>query len=156
MNPRFRVPSRPYLQRNYLDTGFESSTKMLSIFLQYLDSAVWISSDAWKSRYGKFLFILLTVHFIDEDWNYRAVPVGAHNFKGRHINEQVWNHLVTMLIECGILQVTKEEYYFHPDVNVEEYEKVGHEFLHTYSVDHIHSWHKLYMLVVLVAKKTHP
>ena len=110
MNPTFRVPSRPYLQRNYLDTGFESSTKMLSVFLQYLDSAVWISSDAWKSRYGKFSLDSLTVHFIDEDWNYRAVPVGARNFKGRDINEQVWNHLVTMLIECGILQVTKEEY----------------------------------------------
>ena len=69
-----------------------------------------------EARYGKFSLISLTVHFIDEDWNYREVPVGARNFKGRHINEQVWNHLVTMLIECGILQATKEEYYFHPDV----------------------------------------
>ena len=37
MNPRFRVPSRPYLQRNFLDTGFKSSTTMLAVFLQYLD-----------------------------------------------------------------------------------------------------------------------
>ena len=78
-----------------------------------------------------------------EDCNYRAVPVGACYFKGRHINEQVWNHLVTMLIECGILQVAAEESIFNPDVNVDEYEIIGREFLHTYTLDQIHSWHKV-------------
>ena len=57
----------------------------------------------------RHLILSLTVHFIDEDWNYRAVSDGARNFKERHINLQVWNHLVTMLIECGILQVTNKK-----------------------------------------------
>ena len=105
MNPRFRVPSRPYLQQNYLDTGFESCTKMLSIFLQYLDLAVWISSDAWKSRYGKFSLISLTVHFIDEEWNYRAVPVGARNFKGGTLMRKfgiIWSQCLSNVESCKL------------------------------------------------------
>ena len=65
MNPWCRVPSRPYIQRNFLDKGYETCAKML-----YLDPAAWLSSDAWKSRYGKFSIISLTVHFLDEEWNY--------------------------------------------------------------------------------------
>ena len=57
MNPRYRVPSKRYIQRNFLDTGYAAATKMLSVFLMYLDTAVWLSSDAWKSRYEKFSLI---------------------------------------------------------------------------------------------------
>ena len=89
MNLRYQVPSRPYLQCHFLDTAYAASTKMLSVYLMYLDSAVWISSDTWKSRYGKFSLISLTIHFLDEDWIYQALSIGARNFKGRHINEQV-------------------------------------------------------------------
>jgi len=73
MNPRYRVPSRPYIQRNFLQPGYTAATKMLSVYLMYLDTAVWISSDAWKSRYGKFSLISLTVHFLDDDWNYSCL-----------------------------------------------------------------------------------
>ena len=43
----------------------------------------------------------------------------SYHFKGRHINEQVWNHLVPMLFDFGILQVADEQYYVDPDINVE-------------------------------------
>ena len=57
MNPRYRVPSRPYLQKHFLQRGYEAACKMLAVYLLYLNSAVWLSSDAWKSRYGKFSLI---------------------------------------------------------------------------------------------------
>ena len=98
---------------------------------------MWLSSDAWKSKYGKFSLISLTVHFLDDDWNYRAVPVGACSFNGRHINKQVWNHIVTMLLECGILQVGGDHFFFNPDINVDEYEIVAQEILHKYTLEHI-------------------
>ena len=59
------------------------------------------------------------------------------------IKEQVWNHLVTMLVDFGILQETNEDVYFNPDVNVDEHEIISREFLHTYSAEQIHSWHKV-------------
>ena len=77
------------------------------------------------------------------EWNYRSVPIGVRNFKGRHINEKVWNHLVTMLVDFGILQVTEDHYFFDPDIIVDEFEIVAHEFLHTYTSEHIHSWKKV-------------
>ena len=35
MNPRYRVPSRPYIQRNFLQPVYTAATKMLSVYLMY-------------------------------------------------------------------------------------------------------------------------
>ena len=48
-NPWYRVACTPYIQRNFLDTGYAAATQMLSVFLMYLDTAVWLSLDDWKS-----------------------------------------------------------------------------------------------------------
>ena len=69
-------------KKDFLQRGY-GAAKRLAVYLLYFDSAVWLSSDACKSRYGKFSLISLTVHFLDDEWNYRAVPVRVRNFKGK-------------------------------------------------------------------------
>ena len=48
--------------------------------------------------------------------------------------------IVTMLLECGILQMREEHFYFNLDKNADEYEIVARGLLHKYTLEHIHSW----------------
>ena len=62
----------------------------------------------------------LTAHHVDSNFMYRTFPIAMRNFKGKHTQEQVFNHHCHVFLELELTALTDpDSQYFHPDVNVD-------------------------------------
>lgn len=78
MRPGFTVPSRTTLRRDIFDKVFPHLQKSISaIISQALSSGCVFSTttDIWTASHMKKAFMVVTLHFIDSEWNLRHLMI---------------------------------------------------------------------------------
>ena len=85
---------------------------MISAYIQEHTDGIWMSSDVWWSKYGRFNFMSVTAHHVDSSFNYRTFPIEMHNFPGKHTHEQVFNHHCHVFLELNLTELTDPEHQF--------------------------------------------
>ena len=92
LNKIYLCPSRTHLRETVLWESYNTARRMISAYIQEHTDGIWISSDVWWSKYGRFNFISVTAHHVDSNFIYRTFPIAMRNFPGKHTHEQVFNH----------------------------------------------------------------
>ncbi|PWA71752.1 zinc finger BED domain-containing protein RICESLEEPER 2 [Artemisia annua] len=94
MQPRFNLPSRFTIARDISKFYLEERKSLLN-FLSNKDTTVHLTTDTWTSSCKRMNFMVLTAHFIDDDWlmhkriiNFRPI----HSHRGVDIGRE--------LLEC--------------------------------------------------------
>ena len=102
LNKRYLCPSKTFLRNNVFKQSYTVSKAMLSAYIQEHTDGIWVSSDIWWSKYGRFNVMSLTAYHIDSNFIYRTFPIAKRNFKGKHTHEQVFNHHCFVMYDCII------------------------------------------------------
>ena len=94
MQPRFNMPSRFTIARDISKFYIEERKSLLN-FLSNKDTTVHLTTDTWTSSCKRMNFMVLTTHFIDDDW---VMHKRIINFRPIHSHRGV--DIGRALLEC--------------------------------------------------------
>ncbi|PWA89686.1 zinc finger BED domain-containing protein RICESLEEPER 2 [Artemisia annua] len=94
MQPRFNLPSRFTIARDISKFYLEERKSLLN-FLSNKDTTVHLTTDTWTSSCKRMNFMVLTAHFIDDDWLMHKRII---NFRPIHSHRGV--DIGRVLLEC--------------------------------------------------------
>ena len=94
-----KLPSATTITRDIKDRFQVSKSQVKSILAQQHYLAY--TADAWTSPW-KMPILGITAHWIDEDWQYRSIPIGFELIEGSHTGENLANAFLAVLSDWGI------------------------------------------------------
>ena len=110
LDPRYQMPSRKYFSETVIPGMYDQCRNKITELMDIQDF-VSLTTDIWTSR-AKDGYISLTGHFIDSDWERKAVVFGVREFNDRHTASNIADALKEMVdewdIEYKILACTRD------------------------------------------------
>ena len=82
LNKRYLCPSKTDLRESMLEESYMTARRMITAYIQEHTDGIWMSSDVWWSKYGRFNFMSVTGHHVDSSFKYRTFPIAMRNFPG--------------------------------------------------------------------------
>jgi hypothetical protein len=99
-NPNLKMFGADTVKRRIM-TRFESKKEELKVFFQNLDSKVSFTTDCWTSP-NNLAFMGVTAHFIDKDWNMKAMTLDFSSLSGPHTGLNLYKSFVRVLDTFGL------------------------------------------------------
>ncbi|CAI5676938.1 unnamed protein product [Oreochromis niloticus] len=96
LEPRYEIPSRPYITDVTLPKLFEEVKKHVHNLLQEV-SALSFTTDIWTSSVSLMSLLSLTAQWIDEEFVRHQVTLHAKSFRGSHTSQSIATAFDTML-----------------------------------------------------------
>ncbi|PWA89423.1 zinc finger BED domain-containing protein RICESLEEPER 2 [Artemisia annua] len=102
-NGRFMLPSRHKLSRDVSKYYLDERSKLLA-YLTKPTTTVHLTTDTWTSSCQKTNYMVVTAHFIDDEWNMHKRII---NFRpiGSHKGEDISSDLLKCIVGWGIKNV---------------------------------------------------
>ena len=124
-----------------LEESFKVATRMFTAYVQEHTDGIWLSSDVWWSKYGRFNLMSMTAHHVDSNFVYRTFPIAMRNFPGKHTHEQVFNHQCHVYLNLELTHLKDPDTtYFDPNVNVDPEGIISRENMTNYDHDEFTDW----------------
>ena len=106
-NGRIVLPSRHKLSRDVSKYYLDERSKLLA-YLTKPTTTVHLTTDTWTSSCKKTNYMVVTAHFIDDEWNMhkRIInfrPIGSH--KGEVISSDLLKCISSDLLNCLLLKM---------------------------------------------------
>ena len=92
------IPARTTISRSALDDAYE---KVKDLVLQELpkDCRYHVSTDTWTDRYRHLPYIAIVIHFLDEKFELKCVPLKTDYFGSPHTGAAILQEIIDTLKE---------------------------------------------------------
>ena len=104
-DPRYKVPNRRQIKEMVIQE-FDKCQSNIGYDLREIPGKVAFTTDMWTSTLNSESFLGLTIHYIDQDWNFQQFLLDIIPFQIRHIGVNIANTIVSVLNEFNLTNKT--------------------------------------------------
>src|SRR3954465_7914245 len=101
-NSRYKVPDRHQIKVMVVDE-FDQRRLNIVYDLQKIPGKISFTADMWTSTLSSEAYLGLTIHYIDENWNFQRFLLDIIPFKTRHTGINMASAINNILCEFNLV-----------------------------------------------------
>jgi hypothetical protein len=104
-DPRYKVLNRHQVKEIVMQE-FDKRRSNIGYDLRKIPGKVAFTTDMWTSTLNGKSFLGLTIHYIDQDWNFQRFLLDIIPFQIRHTGVNIANTIINILNEFNLTNIT--------------------------------------------------
>ena len=104
-DPRYKVPDRHQIKIMVIQE-FDKRRSNIGYDLRKIPGKIAFTTDMWTSTLNSESYLGLTIHYIDQDWNFQRFLLDIIPFQTRHTGINIANTIINVFNEFNLTNKT--------------------------------------------------